>query len=98
VVVHRLTREHSRVTAVRLRVGASGLGLWRPRARLQGDGIGRNINTVQLGKTGSALPMGKARAARDLDFEWELLRRVEPARARQIGSRVEYELAHPTSH
>jgi hypothetical protein len=94
VVVHRLTKEHSRVTAIRLRFSTAGMETYHPRTPLKNDGKGQghSVNTANYGKGWKPLMIGKPVKTRDLAFEWELIRRLDPNRARQIESMVDFEL------
>jgi hypothetical protein len=92
IQIKRLTPEHCRVQAVKVSVSSVGMETYHPTTTYKGDGNGRNVNNVNNGKGREGLLMGKPGYGRDLDFEWQLLRRVEPERARLLEGTVDWEM------
>jgi hypothetical protein len=92
VQIKRLSPEHCRVQAVKVSVSSVGMETYHPTTSYKRDGSGRNVNNVNNGKGREGLQMGKPGYGRDLDFEWLLLRRVEPERARLLEGTVDWEL------
>jgi hypothetical protein len=92
VVVRRLTAHFSRVEAVKFTMWTGGVETYHPLKPLRND-KGTNANTVSYGKGLSPLLMGTPTYARDFQFEWALLRRVDPLDARRIEDTVHAELA-----
>ena len=82
------------MTAMRVRFSTAGMETYHPTTPLRSDGKGHSVNTVTYGKGWRPLMIGKPERARDLPFEWELIRRLDPNRARQIESMVDFELNH----
>ena len=93
VVVHRLTQEHSRVMAARLEYSTLSMESYHPTVPLRRDQDGSKLNTRSDAKSGKALQFAKPRVIRDFHLEWDLIRRVDPERARQIEATVDQALA-----
>lgn len=92
IVVRPLTKEFSRVTAVRLQFSTVGMETWHPLRPFTrgGEKEEQNVNTQNFGKGLFPLPMGKPTVRRALDLEWDLIRRLDPSRARQIEVTADY--------
>ncbi|MEO7330950.1 MAG: trypsin-like serine protease [Minicystis sp.] len=92
IQIKRLTKEHCRVQAVKLTYASVGMETYHPTSSYKRDGSGRTVNTVNNGKGWQGLTMGAPGYGRDFDFEWLLLRQVEPARARLLEGTVDWEM------
>jgi hypothetical protein len=92
IVVQRLTREHCRVAALKFSLATLGMETAHPQS--VGNGKDTNANTVTYGKGKSPLLFGDPTARRDLDLEWSLIAREEPAGARLVRSQIDWQLAH----
>ena len=92
IIVYPLTKQHSRITAMRLQRSTMGMEAWHPLSRVDSDPTGKNGNNASPTEGLVPLPMGKPLAKRALDIEWELIRRLDPVRARQIEAMVDYRL------
>ncbi|MCC6558159.1 MAG: hypothetical protein IT372_34870 [Polyangiaceae bacterium] len=89
VVVRRLTKEHSRVTAMRLEYSSVGMESYHPTVPYHDGPDGSKANTRSDERGWSPLQFAKPRARRDAGLEWELIRRVDPERARRIEATVD---------
>jgi hypothetical protein len=94
IVVQRLTREHCRVAALKVSLATLGMETEHPHSVTGKGGTGTNVNTVNYGKGKSPLLIGSPTARRDLDLEWRLIAREEPAGARLVQSQIAWLLAH----
>jgi hypothetical protein len=95
VLVRRLTAQHCRVEAMKLKVWIGGLETYHPLKPATGGGSrGGAAGTSALGPGLSPLALGTPTYARDFQFELALLRRVDPADARRVEETVRAELAH----
>ena len=94
IVIHRLTREHCRVQAIKLSYSSVGMETEHPHTLFKRDGVSATVNTATYGKGKSPLPMGPPTVRRDLDLEWKLIAREEPERARLVRSQIDWLLAH----
>ncbi|MFO0756659.1 MAG: hypothetical protein U0359_09220 [Byssovorax sp.] len=90
IQIKHLSPQHCRVQAVKLSYASVGMETYHPQSQYKPDG-NRNVNNVTNGKGVVGLPMGKPSYTRDFDFEWRLLRRVEPERARLLEGTVDSE-------
>lgn len=92
IQVKRLTKEHCQVQALKVSVSSVGMETHHPLTQYKRDGSGRNVNNVTNGKGRTGLLMGKPGYGRDFELEWQLLRRIEPERARLLESTVDWEM------
>lgn len=93
VVVRRLTPEHSRVTALRMQLSTVGMETYHPTVQAHEDGDGGKTSASRQVNDGNyPLQWGKPYVRRALDVEWALIRRLDPARARQIETAVKRQL------
>lgn len=94
IVIQRLSPEHCRITAIKMSASTLGMETAHPHNTSKNEGVGRNENTKTYGKGKDPLPMGPPSIRRDLDLEWKLISREEPARARIVLSDIDWQLAH----
>jgi hypothetical protein len=92
ILVKRLTAHYCRVQAVRLSASTLGMETYHPTST-RGDSRAVNTNDADYGRGLSPLAVGPPTYRRDPSFEWDLLRRVEPATAQRIETDARTALA-----
>jgi hypothetical protein len=94
VVIQRLSPAHCRVTALKWSIATLGMETAHPHASSNRNKGDENGNTITYGKGKVPLPMGTPGIRRDLELEWRLIAREEPARAQLVQSDIDWLIAH----
>lgn len=94
VFIQRLSPHHCRVAALKWSASTLGMETAHPHTIAKNMGEGHTMNTTTYGKGKVPLPMGPPTIRRDLDLEWKLITREEPARARVVQSDIAWQVAH----